>query len=178
MRHLTSATRALGTWTGSLFICLSLLLSYTSSAGSSEDFPDAPDFDLPIIANAEGQLSLESLRGSVTYLDFWASWCGPCRLSLPALDALYQELAPEGLKVVAVSVDVVEEDALDFLKRYAVSYPVVIDTEGEAPKTYDVGGMPSGYLIDRDGRVRSVHVGFKRGDEVELREEIKALLAN
>jgi len=153
------------------------ITSSKTLAGSSSESPPAPAFELPLIANAEGILSLEALKGSVTYLDFWASWCGPCRLSLPALDALYQELGGQGLKVVAVSVDVVEEDALDFLARYPVSYPVVIDTGGTVPERYDVNGMPSGYLIDREGKVRAVHVGFKRGDEVALRQEISALLA-
>ena len=79
--------------------------------------------------------------------------------------------------MTAVSVDVVEDDALDFLKRYPVSYPVAIDKTGAVPRSYSVNGMPSGYLIDKAGRVRSVHVGFKKGDEAALREEIKALLA-
>ena len=76
-----------------------------------------------------------------------------------------------------MSVDVVEDDALDFLKRYKVSYPVVIDTEGAVPKDYAVDGMPSGYLIDRQGMIREVHVGFKKGDELKLRASIEALLA-
>ena len=81
-----------------------------------------------------------------------------------------------GLKVMAISVDVVEEDAWDFLSRYPVTYPVAIDTEGNIPKAYAVNGMPSGYLIDQEGRVRAVHVGFKRGDEDALRSEILQLL--
>lgn len=147
-----------------------------SATTLAEPIP-APAFTLPMIANGDGALSLEDLQGSVVYLDFWASWCGPCRLSLPALDEIYQELAQRGLKVVAVSVDVVEEDSLDFLKRYPVSYPIAIDTEGAVPREYAVNGMPSGYLIDRRGQVREVHVGFKRGDEVALRASIEALLA-
>lgn len=142
----------------------------------AENAVSAPGFSLPAIANAEDTLTLSQLKGSVTYLDFWASWCGPCRLSLPALDEIYQELAPKGLKVMAISVDVVEEDAWDFLARYPVTYPVAIDTEGNIPKAYAVNGMPSGYLIDREGRVRAVHVGFKRGDEDALRSEILQLL--
>jgi thiol-disulfide isomerase/thioredoxin len=137
----------------------------------------APGFSLPAIANAAGTIDLDALRGDVVYLDFWASWCGPCRLSLPALDGLYQELQDQGLHVVAVSVDVVAEDSLDFLARYPVTYPVAIDTTGDTARSFAVNGMPSGYLIDRSGTVQSVHVGFKRGDEKSLRHEILELLA-
>ena len=161
-----------------LTFLLGLILSSSAVVLSETIEPvAAPEFTLPIIANGSGQLNLADLRGNVVYLDFWASWCGPCRLSLPALDGIYQTLKADGLVVAAVSVDVVEEDSLDFLERYQVSYPVAIDTEGEVPRAFSVNGMPSGYLIDREGRVRAVHVGFKRGDELALADEIRALLA-
>ena len=137
----------------------------------------APDFTLPAISNQTGTLVLSESRGKVTYVDFWASWCGPCRLSLPAIDGIYRDFKAQGFVAIAVSVDVVEDDALDFLKRYKVSYPVVIDTEGAVPKDYAVDGMPSGYLIDRQGMIREVHVVFKKGDELKLRASIEALLA-
>ncbi|MEK9535312.1 MAG: TlpA disulfide reductase family protein, partial [Halieaceae bacterium] len=76
-----------------------------------------PAWELPLIANGEGTVSPSSFRGRVTYLDFWASWCGPCRLSLPALNRLSQEFAPADFGVIAISVDYVDEDALDFLTR-------------------------------------------------------------
>lgn len=158
-------------------LCISLNVSAAGKASVTVSEPvPAPLFTLPVIANGNGEFKLEAWLGSVVYVDFWASWCGPCRLSLPALDRLYQDLAGEGLKVVAVSVDVVEEDSLDFLKRYPVSYPVVIDTEGDVPRQYAVNGMPSGYLIDKQGQVREIHVGFKRGDEVALEASIRHLL--
>ena len=161
---------------GAFLLCAVFSVGVYSDDTTTRDAIPAPEFSLPAIANAEGVISLASYKGAVTYLDFWASWCGPCRLSLPALDEIYQELAPMGLKVTAISVDVVEEDAWDFLARYPVTYPVAIDTEGSVPKAYGVNGMPSGYLIDREGRVRAVHVGFKRGDEDALRAEILQLL--
>ena len=164
---------------------LTLLLAATSAASvagnpSSVVQPHgvlAPDFALPAISNETGILALSELRGKVTYVDFWASWCGPCRLSLPAIDGIYQDLKTQGFIAIAVSVDVVDDDALDFLKRYTVSYPVVIDTEGTVPKDYAVQGIPSGYLIDRGGMIREVHAGFKKGDELKLRASIEALLA-
>ena len=175
----TIGTRLKVTLTALLF-STAWLATAANAAGDSKVTSvsaPAPAFTLPAIANAEGNLNLDDFRGSVLYVDFWASWCGPCRLSLPALDGIYRELNRDDFAVLAVSVDVVEEDSLDFLKRYSVSYPVVIDTEGNVPRAFEVQGMPSGYLIDRNGQVREVHVGFKKGDEVALRQSIDALLA-
>ena len=135
-----------------------------------------PDWELPLIANGSGTLSNSDLQGRVTYLDFWASWCGPCRLSLPALNRLRQAFSPEAFNVVAISVDYVEEDALDFLARYPVEYPIAIDTTGNSGRAFAVAGMPSGYLIDKKGMIREIHVGFRKGDETILQERITALL--
>ena len=137
----------------------------------------APNLTLPAIQNADGELSLADFRGNVTYVDFWASWCGPCRLSLPALNALDSQFAGEPVQFLAISIDVVEEDAWDFLERYPVNYPVVIDKEGDVARSFAVDGMPSGYLLDGQGRVREIHIGFQRGDERQLAESIKELLA-
>ena len=170
---LKNTPRVLGIALAGLLV---LSLAKTAIADEPGMSIPAPDFALPVIANGDGALVMEDLEGSVVYLDFWASWCGPCRLSLPALDAIYQELQDQGLVVAAIAVDAVEEDAIDFLERYPVSYPIAFDNSGDVPTAFAVTGMPSGYLIDRLGNVRAVHVGFKRGDEVALRDEIIAML--
>ena len=137
-----------------------------------------PTWELPLIANGEGTVTNSTYLGRVTYVDFWASWCGPCRLSLPALNRLSKEFDAADFGVVAISVDYVDEDALDFLERYPVDYPVAIDKTGNSGRDFAVAGMPSGYLIGRDGLIRQVHVGFRKGDEALLREQIQLLIAD
>jgi thiol-disulfide isomerase/thioredoxin len=138
----------------------------------------APAIELPLLS-VQGQssnASLAELRGKVVYLDFWASWCGPCRKSFPLLEKLRQQLGPQGFEVLAVNVDEFEADALQFLTEIPVSYPVVRDGSGSAPQTYGILGMPTAYLIDRGGVVRLVHAGFKTSDAEKLRIEINKLL--
>jgi len=163
-------------------ICSGLLTSNVqaergSSVTLDEPLPQ-PAWELPLIANGEGTVTDSTYLGRVTYVDFWASWCGPCRLSLPALNRLSKEFDAADFGVVAISVDYVDEDALDFLKRYPVDYPVAIDKTGNSGRDFAVAGMPSGYLIGRDGLIRKVHVGFRKGDEAVLRVQIQELIAD
>lgn len=135
----------------------------------------APAVRLPELSGA-GEVSLESLRGKVVYLDFWASWCGPCRVSFPLLEQLREELWPDGFEVLAINVDEVESDARRFLSEVPVSYPVVRDADGITPQTFGILGMPTGYLIDRQGIVREVHQGFRKSDGAKLRTAVVELL--
>jgi thiol-disulfide isomerase/thioredoxin len=138
----------------------------------------APAIELPLLSlqAQSSSASLAELRGKVVYLDFWASWCGPCRKSFPLLEQLRQQLGSQGFEVLAVNVDEFEADALQFLTEIPVSYPVVRDGAGTTPQTYGILGMPTAYLIDRDGVVRLVHAGFKTSDAEKLRVEINKLL--
>ena len=163
-------------------VCSGLLTSNVQAEQGShitldEPLPQ-PAWELPLIANGEGTVTDSTYLGRVTYVDFWASWCGPCRLSLPALNRLSKEFDAADFVVVAISVDYVDEDALDFLKRYPVDYPVAIDKTGNSGRDFAVAGMPSGYLIGRDGLIRKVHVGFRKGDESVLRRQIQELIAD
>tara|TARA_B100001057_G_scaffold361794_1_gene364266 strand:+ start:849 stop:1400 length:552 start_codon:yes stop_codon:yes gene_type:complete len=164
-----------------LIYCIILAPTALAERGShitlDEPLPQ-PAWELPLIANGEGTVTDSTYLGRVTYLDFWASWCGPCRLSLPALNRLSKEFDDADFGVVAISVDYVDEDALDFLKRYPVDYPIAIDKTGNSGRDFAVAGMPSGYLIGRDGLIREVHVGFRKGDEATLREKIQELIAD
>ena len=155
-----------------------LCLCLTLPAAALEVGESAPALDLPRLDSEGGKLSLDTLRGQVVYVDFWASWCGPCRLSFPQLEQLRQELGPRGFEVYAVGVDEDREEALAFLAREPVTYPVLWDPSGDSPRRYAILGMPTGYLLDREGTVRLVHQGFRRGDGERLREEILHLLGD
>ena len=157
-------------------LCLFGLFSLPVTAGVQVG-QSAPPISLPLLATDNAEvLTLYSLRGKVVYLDFWASWCGPCRVSFPQLEELRQELGPRGFEVLAVNVDEFEPDALRFLEEVSVSYPVVRDGAGDTPATYGILGMPTGYLIDRSGTVRLVHQGYRKSDGAALREDIIELL--
>ncbi len=134
----------------------------------------APDLRLP---NADGAMvSLADSKGKVVLVDFWASWCGPCKASFPALDALYQELRNRGLEVIAVNVDERRSDAAAFLADKPHSMVVLFDPKGTAPLAYGVTGMPTSFLIGRDGRVRFVHTGYTAKTVDTYRREIEQLL--
>jgi cytochrome c biogenesis protein CcmG/thiol:disulfide interchange protein DsbE len=145
-------------------------------AGAVERGEAAPAFEAARLGGGEA-VQLEQLRGKVVYLDFWASWCGPCRQSLPFMEQLHREFGPAGLAVVAVNVDETPADGLRFLQRFPVGYAVVGDARGAIATRYDVRDMPSSYLIDRRGVVREVHRGFNRADARRLRGLVATLVA-
>lgn len=135
----------------------------------------APNAPLKELAGTEpGKLSgIADYKGNLVYLDFWASWCGPCRQSLPIMNKIREQYAEYGFEVVAVNVDENLDDALGFLEQYPVSYPVLLDPEGKMPAMYDVQGMPTAYLIDRKGVIIYKHEGFKKSDEAKIEAMIK-----
>jgi thiol-disulfide isomerase/thioredoxin len=156
-----------------------LLTLCTSLAQALEVGDAAPDFTLPgLRAEQSAPLELAALHGKVVYVDFWASWCAPCRISMPLLEELRTRLQGEGaaFEVVAVNVDEDLADGRDFLLDTPVTYPVVSDPAGATPAAYELGGMPTGFLLDQDGKIRLIHQGFKRGDIAPLEQAIRALL--
>jgi len=137
----------------------------------------APDFTLPAIEDSDTEITLSDLRGKVVYVDFWASWCAPCLLSLPLYNDIYNKYSDQGLEVVGINIDNPIEDGLDFLLDTPLDFKIPADPDGETSTLYDVYGMPTSFLIDRDGVVRMVHEGFRNGDIELIDEEIRSLLA-
>ena len=135
----------------------------------------APDFVLPVLGG-ESTRALSESHGKVRYIDFWASWCPPCRVSVPALVALQEELGGDRFDVIAINVDERTGDALRFLERHPTNYDSLSDPRGETAEAYSLLGMPTSFVLDPEGRVTLVHVGFKRGDMKAIRAHIVELL--
>lgn len=136
-------------------------------------FDQAADIDLPGI---DGNVRLESLKGKVIYLDFWASWCQPCKKSFPWMHDMKQRYADQGFEVLAVNLDKERKLADVFLKEVEVNFLVAFDKSGESASEYKLKGMPSSYLIGRDGKVYASHVGFREKDKTQIEQAIKVLL--
>ncbi|MGZ5042162.1 MAG: TlpA family protein disulfide reductase [Usitatibacter sp.] len=153
-----------------------LALAFSRCALALEAGAPAPDLSIPRLDDPARSVSLASLRGNVVYVDFWASWCVPCRISMPALDSLYQRNHARGFSVLGVSKDVSPVEARRFLAKVAVTFPLAIDSGDAAARAFDVKAMPSCYLVDRKGVVRSVHRGFTDASAADLEREIEALL--
>ena len=156
-----------------LIISLVLLLRF-GTAGAVMPNDVAPDFERVPLQGGQ-PIALSDYKGQVVVVDFWASWCAPCRKSMPHLEKLRQELKPRGFEVLAINVDARVEDALRFLKHVKVSYPVLRDT-GSLPELYGLQVMPTSYIIDRQGVVRFMHIGFDNKPQPEVRAVILQLL--
>lgn len=153
-----------------------IALSPLAAVAIEEVGASAPALVFPPLRKADPALALDKLRGRVVYVDFWASWCVPCRTSMPALDSLARRFGPRGFVVVGVNKDASLEDAERFLRRVPVSFPLVGDPSDSAARAFGVTAMPSGYLVDRAGVVRHVHRGFTAQTALALEREIEALL--
>lgn len=133
----------------------------------------APDFKLP---GKDGPLQLSDFKGSVVYLDFWASWCQPCKKSFPWMNEIQHKYADDGLKILAVNLDKDRELADKFLKHMQADFDIAFDENGATASTYKLRGMPSSYIITRDGQVYASHIGFRDEDKEKLEEAIRSLL--
>ena len=117
-------------------------------------------------------ISVADYKGKIVYLDFWASWCVPCRQSFPFMNDMQRELGDKGLQIIAIGVDKVPDDAKRFLERYPAHFTIALDPAGACPRAYQLKGMPSSFIIDAAGSVRAVHIGFRDGDKAEIRGQL------
>lgn len=134
-------------------------------------------FVLAAPAKAASSADLDQFRGRVVYLDFWASWCGPCRQSFPWMQTVTNKYEAQGLTIVAVNLDANRADAERFLKQFQPTFTVRFDPKGELAENYQVKGMPFSVLIDRHGVARFTHVGFRPIDGSAYEAQMRQLLA-
>lgn len=158
-----------------LLAIVAVLAAVLASPASGTDIGQAaPAFSLPS-RNGE-PVALDKLRGKVVYVDFWASWCGPCRRSFPWMNDMQQKYGSKGFVVIGVNVDKKRADADRFLGQNPANFTIVFDETGATPSAYAVKGMPSSYLIDGKGNVTYVERGFLDEHKAELEQRIAALM--
>jgi peroxiredoxin len=158
-------------------VILSTLLAMfaaVSLASSSLEGQAAPDF---VLKSASGDnLRLSEHRGEVVMINFWATWCGPCRQEMPLLDDLYSRYQRVGFSLLGVNIDDDSGKAMKMVQELGVSFPVLFDERKEVSRLYAVEAMPVTVLVDRTGTVRHVHHGYKPGYEEKYLTEIRSLL--
>jgi len=157
-----------------LALILSALALSAGSVSAQEVGSRAPGFDL---ATSAKPVRLADLKGQVVYLDFWASWCAPCKQSFPFMSEMQAKYGARGFTVIGVNVDQKREDADKFLASTPAKFTVGYDTSGKVAEVYQPKGMPTSYLIGADGKVRAVHVGFKDSQREQIEREIQSALA-
>ena len=121
-------------------------------------------------------LDLQQYQGKVVYLDFWASWCVPCKHSFPWMNRMQGRFANDGLVVIAVNLDEDRSQAEQFLREHPAQFKIIFDPEGKLAETYKVQGMPSSYLFDRNGKLIYSHIGFKEREANVLTDKIEFTL--
>ena len=160
----TFLTAAVNTY---LFLLLTFLISPAALATK------APVFELP---GDSGTVSLQKYRNQVVFVDFWASWCVPCKYSFPWMNEMQERYGKDGLKVIGINVDKDKAMAKKFLEHVPATFDIAYDPEGEIADLYSLKVMPSSYLIDRDGNLVHAHKGFKTSDGSRMEDMIRKLL--
>lgn len=157
----------------SISTCLFVGCSQYVAAGSTGGA--ALDFTLP--SNDASNLRLEEQAGNVMLINFWASWCAPCREEMPYLNNIHDEYADLGLVVWGVNVDEKQKDADKAIQRLKVKFPVLFDNENKVAELYKIDAMPTTLIVDRDGNIRYLHRGYKKGYELEYKKQVSELLS-
>ncbi|RLT97488.1 MAG: TlpA family protein disulfide reductase [Ketobacter sp.] len=161
-------------WIAATLIIPGLLLGTATFAKTENLSGPAPDFTLPLAGKKK--LKLSQLQGNVVMINFWASWCGPCREEMPLIEDLFQKYKKLGFIVYGVNVDANPQDAQALLKETGVSFPVGYDTKNKVSQLYSVDSMPSTVMVDRKGNMRFLHRGYKPGYEKDYEKQIRQLI--
>ena len=170
-RTSTAKTSRAMKWVRSgMSILLGLGISLNASAVGLQEI--APDFTLKSLDGSN--LRLEEYRGQVVLINFWASWCGPCRQEMPLLDRLHHRYEDTGFAVLGVNVEGEVAPAQEIVDKTNVTFPILIDESQRVSEMYNLQAMPSTVVIDRDGVVRYIHLGYKPGDEAKYVEVVKS----
>jgi len=160
-----------------LIIVLVALAACAGTAAAVQASPaaaSAPDFTL---RSADGpNVRLQEQRGRVVMVNFWATWCGPCRQEMPHLNRLYGKYRDAGFTLLGVNIDDDQAKAVGLASRLGLKFPVLLDSDKKVSRLYDLSTMPSTVLIDRDGRVRYLHLGYREGFEDTYEKQIRELL--
>jgi thiol-disulfide isomerase/thioredoxin len=149
------------------------LVIFSGAASAAGDSP-APAFSLP--ARGGSTIDLAQFKGQVVMINFWASWCVPCRKEMPLLDTIYKKYKPLGFTLISVNVEPDQKDAEGFLKQTPVSFPVLFDAKSQVSGLYNVQVMPTSVFIDRKGNVRLVHQSYQTGAENLYMDQIRTLI--
>jgi len=156
------------------FGLIGLTAVFLATAASAAGDEPAPTFALP--GRGGATVDLTQYKGQVVMINFWASWCVPCRQEMPLLDSIYKKYKPLGFTLLSVNVEPEQKDAESFLKQTPVTFPVVFDAKSKVSGLYNVQGMPTTVFVDRKGNVRLMHVSYKTGDENLYMDQIRSLL--
>ena len=154
---------------------LALVLSVTSTVSALAPGNTPPAIDMPDLDG--NKVDLSELKGKVVLIDFWASWCGPCKQEMPVLEELHKKYAKQGLVIIGVNIDNNPKKMNNFLKGSPATFRIVHDRKLDVAAKYEPATMPSSYFIGKDGKIRYVHEGFKKKDAADLEKRIKTLLA-
>jgi len=171
---LNSHTRNGRSWRAAKVLAAALSLTLLAATGSAVTDKPAPEFALPDVAG--NMVSLKDFEGQVVLVNFWASWCGPCREEMPLLDQLADRYGPLGFTMLGVNVEEDASLANSFLDGTPVSFPILYDSQNSVSQLYDVIAMPTTVLIDRQGMVRFIHHGYEPGYENDYQDQIRALI--
>lgn len=155
---------------------LPLLLALATGSALAAVKPQQPAPDFTLKRAEGGNLRLAEQRGQVVLINFWASWCGPCRVEMPHLNRLHDKYKAGGFMVLGVNIDDDPRHGAATAARWGLRFPVLLDAEKTVTRTYDLGAMPSTVLVDRDGRIRYLHRGYRDGMEVEYERQIRELV--